>query len=137
MATSFILFVLMATLTITGSVALVLPKRNLPDNVPDNYDYYDYPEKYNDYPVVVTKRAALLLDRLMVALQKAIDDQGGSESGGMDTSVGLPMRQQPHSIVNTGGTSISNDKSSIDRRAQGKGRVYWRCYFNAVTCFKK
>lgn len=23
----------------------------------------------------------------------------------------------------------------LQRRGQQKGRVYWRCYFNAVTCF--
>lgn len=52
----------------------------------------------------------------MVALQKAIEDQGGSGSGGMETSIGLPMRQQPHnSIINTGGTSINNDKSSVSQ----------------------
>ncbi|KAG8247240.1 hypothetical protein J6590_065366 [Homalodisca vitripennis] len=57
--------------------------------------------------VVVPKRAAVLLDRIMVALQKAVDED-----------------------------TLGPRKMDLERRGRKEGgRVYWRCYFNAVTCF--
>ncbi|KAI4456311.1 calpain-7 [Holotrichia oblita] len=45
-----------------------------PERLPE--DYSDFDLKYDDYPLIVPrKRAALLVDRLMVALQKAIEDE--------------------------------------------------------------
>ncbi|PNF39350.1 hypothetical protein B7P43_G01509 [Cryptotermes secundus] len=52
----------------------------------------------------------------MVALQKAVED----EKGGRNFAPG-PVE----------------NKMDLQRRGQEKGRVYWRCYFNAVTCFKR
>uniref|UniRef100_A0A1B6LKC5 Allatostatin CC n=1 Tax=Graphocephala atropunctata TaxID=36148 RepID=A0A1B6LKC5_9HEMI len=72
-------------------------------------DYPDYQVgvKYDEYPVVVPKRAAVLLDRIMVALQKAVDED-----------------------------TLGPRKMDLERRGRKEGgRVYWRCYFNAVTCF--
>nr|QQW38903.1 allatostatin CC (AST-CC) precursor [Lygus hesperus] len=72
---------------------------------------------YDDYPVVVPKRAALLLDRLMVALEKAVESEAAEK--------GMTNR-------------IPQDdtwKMDLQRRGQKNGRTYWRCYFNAVTCF--
>nr|CAD7430320.1 unnamed protein product [Timema monikensis] len=66
--------------------------------------------------VVVPKRTALLLDKIMVALQKAVDE---------DSSVAAIPPNMPDSTMD------------LQRRGQQKGRVYWRCYFNAVTCFKR
>ncbi|XP_069683386.1 uncharacterized protein AstCC isoform X1 [Periplaneta americana] len=45
----------------------------------------DYPDDgqgvhYDEYPVVVPKRTALLLDRIMVALQKAVEDEKGARA---------------------------------------------------------
>lgn len=51
MAMSPVPLILMAVLTIAGTVGFVLPKRSGPNNALDNYDYYDYPGKYDDYPV--------------------------------------------------------------------------------------
>ncbi|XP_075237484.1 allatostatin double C [Lycorma delicatula] len=81
-------------------------------------DYPDYNGvKYDEYPIVVPKRAALLLDRIMVALQKAVDDE---------TSM-------PGSNINS---VAHEDTMDLQRRGNQKnGRIYWRCYFNAVTCF--
>ncbi|XKL66214.1 hypothetical protein PGB90_009634 [Kerria lacca] len=63
--------------------------------------------------ITPNKRAALLLDRIMVALQKAVDD---------DKDLKLK-------------TYYPELGTSLQRRGQEKGKVYWRCYFNAVTCF--
>ncbi|XP_014242037.2 uncharacterized protein LOC106662452 [Cimex lectularius] len=82
---------------------------------PKYTDYQQMGVSYDEYPVVVPKRAAVLLDRLMVALQKAVD------SDHLEDSVNrIPL----------------SDKMDLQRRGQQKGgRTYWRCYFNAVSCF--
>ena len=52
----------MAVIAITGTIGLVLPKRSISDNTPDNYDYYDYPGKYEDYPVSrITRNACIYI----------------------------------------------------------------------------
>ncbi|XP_060815263.1 uncharacterized protein LOC132906771 isoform X2 [Bombus pascuorum] len=102
-------------------------------NAPTNLDYPDYSTKYDEYPVVVPKRAALLFDQLMVALQKVVDNQNRGELGGRPPSLGshLPMG-------NSQDIPATDDQTmDLQRRGQAKGRVYWRCYFNAVTCFKR
>ncbi|XP_033198007.1 uncharacterized protein LOC117160972 isoform X1 [Bombus vancouverensis nearcticus] len=106
-------------------------------NAPTNLDYPDYSTKYDEYPVVVPKRAALLFDQLMVALQKVVDNQNRGEFGGRT----LPRSSGPHLPVgnsqNIPATDEQTVKMDLQRRGQAKGRVYWRCYFNAVTCFKR
>ncbi|KAL1463528.1 hypothetical protein WDU94_015271 [Cyamophila willieti] len=37
---------------------------------------------FDEYPVIVPKRAALLLDRIMVALQKAVDEDNRTNTRG-------------------------------------------------------
>ncbi|KAK7600958.1 hypothetical protein V9T40_008399 [Parthenolecanium corni] len=74
---------------------------------------------------VPDKRAALLLDRIMVALQKAVDD-------GKD--VKMKSFYPEFGIINNC-IYVFDFQSSLQRRGQEKGKVYWRCYFNAVTCF--
>ncbi|XP_071446490.1 uncharacterized protein AstCC [Hetaerina americana] len=88
-------------------------------------DYPDYQAgvRYDEYPVVVPKRAALLIDKLLVALNRALDDPRGKSN----INGGLPGEK----------TVMDNEKKDLQRREPQKGRVYWRCYFNAVTCFKK
>ncbi|VVC39753.1 Hypothetical protein CINCED_3A012316 [Cinara cedri] len=81
--------------------------------------------EFDEYPVVVPKRTALLLDRLMVALQKAVD---GNNAGNMKGY--YPERSIPAAI---GGAPRTNPGMELKRQ---KGRLYWRCYFNAVSCFK-
>ncbi|KAK9296460.1 hypothetical protein QLX08_009516 [Tetragonisca angustula] len=104
-------------------------------NAPTNLDYPDYSAKYDEYPVVVPKRAALLFDQLMVALQKVVDNQGRGELGGGSRT------RSSGSHLPSGNSQVipSADEQTMDlqRRGQAKGRVYWRCYFNAVTCFKR
>ncbi|KOC62532.1 hypothetical protein WH47_04193 [Habropoda laboriosa] len=106
-------------------------------NAASNLDYPDYSTKYDDeYPVVVPKRAALLFDRLMVALQKVVDNQGRGELSGSRT---FTRSSGPHLPAGNSQIVPSMDEQTMDlqRRGQAKGRVYWRCYFNAVTCFKR
>ncbi|XP_017776392.1 PREDICTED: uncharacterized protein LOC108562531 isoform X2 [Nicrophorus vespilloides] len=93
-----------------------------PERSTDDYPDYLLGVKYDEYPMIVPKkRAALLIDRLMVALQKAIEEEETSRSKGY--------------------SARSEDAMNLQRRGHGsligqqKGRVYWRCYFNAVTCF--
>ncbi|XP_065200721.1 uncharacterized protein AstCC [Planococcus citri] len=85
--------------------------QDLQQSAPMSIDKSSLP--YDDYPVVVPKRTALALDRIMVALQKALDDGRDSNMKGYYPESG----------------------SGLQRRGQEKGKVYWRCYFNAVTCF--
>ncbi|XP_011309550.1 uncharacterized protein AstCC [Fopius arisanus] len=133
MTMSLVTVIFMVTLIVTTTVARVLPKRSLSDNLSESYDYEDYPGKQEQYPVA-TKRAALLLDRLMVALQKAVDEQGiGDSRGGRD------ILRSKSRLGGTIGSQSGPSKSGMDlqRRGPVNGSVYWRCYFNAVTCFKK
>jgi len=73
------------------------------------------------------KRSALLLDKLMYALQKAIDEK---EENSGTSSVEKP-EQGPSSDETSSQMGIG-----LERRGKSHGKVYWRCYFNAVSCFK-
>ncbi|KAL0838894.1 hypothetical protein ABMA28_016913 [Loxostege sticticalis] len=120
---------------------------------------------YEDYPVVVPqKRAALVLDRLLIALQKALhdsppryerpviegprtaalrisdDDMSGDRIGGGERDnewLGPEdLRVAPLRVP----TYELSDMTGLQRRGQPggapgvRGRVL-RCYFNAITCF--
>ncbi|XP_075978014.1 allatostatin double C [Anticarsia gemmatalis] len=87
---------------------------------------------YNDdYPEIVhEKRAALVLDRLLVALQKALHEESPQHYRRLESDEPrtAPLRSAEEEI---------NDVSVLQRRGQtgnSRGRVL-RCYFNAVTCF--
>ncbi|KAK1124690.1 hypothetical protein K0M31_006058 [Melipona bicolor] len=73
----------------------------------------------------------------MVALQKVVDNQGRGELGGGSRT----FTRSSGSHLSSGNSQVipSADEQTMDlqRRGQAKGRVYWRCYFNAVTCFKR
>ncbi|XP_014468053.1 PREDICTED: uncharacterized protein LOC106741010 isoform X2 [Dinoponera quadriceps] len=113
---------------ITGSFEQrAIGKRSSAANGIANVDYPDYPAKYDDYPVVMPKRAALLFDQLMVALQKVVDNQGKSTVGGAPFAADLE----------TAPVMEKDQTMDLQRRGQGKSQVYWRCYFNAVTCFRR
>ncbi|KAK2581835.1 hypothetical protein KPH14_002301 [Odynerus spinipes] len=130
-----LVIVAMVPWIIIGSVGQrAIGKRSVAVNPPANLDYPDYPAKYDEYPVVVPKRAALLFDQLMIALQKVVDNQGRGDVGsGRALTRSAPPNPAPNSQM------IPSDEQTMDlkRRGQAKGRVYWRCYFNAVTCFKR
>ncbi|XP_050721141.1 uncharacterized protein LOC127001009 isoform X2 [Eriocheir sinensis] len=64
------------------------------------------------------KRAAIVLDKLMFALQKALDEPSASPQPQP------PAPFSPRTLPYPG-----------PRRGNGDGRLYWRCYFNAVSCF--
>ncbi|XP_014367314.1 uncharacterized protein LOC106717888 [Papilio machaon] len=95
-----------------------------------------YPEEYvrsmeandvSDQVIVPQKRAALVLDRLLVALQRALHEGGARYDVDRDGPRTAPLR-----ISNMD----TNDLSALQRRGQGSGRGrVLRCYFNAVTCF--
>ncbi|XP_011153454.1 uncharacterized protein LOC105191625 isoform X2 [Harpegnathos saltator] len=112
---------------ITGSFGQrAIGKRSAANGIA-NVDYPDYSTKYDDYPVVMPKRAALLFDQLMVALQKVVDNQGKGTVGGPPFAADLetvPVMEKDQAM-------------DLQRRGQGKSQVYWRCYFNAVTCFRR
>ncbi|XP_047991707.1 uncharacterized protein LOC125230560 isoform X2 [Leguminivora glycinivorella] len=76
--------------------------------------------------VIPQKRAALVLDRILIALQKALHEPPADPYDGPHAS---PLRVPSY---------LDSDMSALQRRGQagtaGRGRVL-RCYFNAVTCF--
>ncbi|XP_053696020.1 uncharacterized protein LOC128743455 [Sabethes cyaneus] len=141
--------------------------------------------QYDDYPMVVPKRAAMLLDRLMVALHHALEKGEGDEGtgrpinkvyrdakyGGRPVTNGM-VRQQPappslppgktEQLMKSYYAEAEADDAEVDNaipdeleelegrkelfdemmdiQTRGtedktkKGR-YWKCYFNAVSCF--
>ncbi|CAH1376886.1 hypothetical protein MTP99_018301 [Tenebrio molitor] len=123
---------LVAVLFGSGTDAFVVDRRSAAsERNSDDYPDYQLGVKYDEYPMIVPKkRTALLVDRLMVALQQAIEEEEAANR--VD---GPPL---------TDSFSLSPEevrKMDLQRRGHGsmsgqqKGRVYWRCYFNAVTCF--
>ncbi|XP_076062344.1 allatostatin double C [Oratosquilla oratoria] len=72
------------------------------------------------------KRGAIVLDKLMFALQKAIDEPGASSSSGGAPSQGFGK-----------GRMLPSGPMDLQRRGNSDGRLYWRCYFNAVSCFRR
>ncbi|XP_071535848.1 uncharacterized protein AstCC [Panulirus ornatus] len=70
------------------------------------------------------KRAAIALDKLMFALQKALDDPPQAPPPGT-----APSYPRPRAIA------AGPVRMDLQRRGNGDGRLYWRCYFNAVSCF--
>ncbi|GBP39306.1 hypothetical protein EVAR_20534_1 [Eumeta japonica] len=86
---------------------------------------------------VTQKRAALVLDRLLVALQHALrEDRAHREPVVVRAPV---MSREPLAEPLQHASSVEdlNEMTELQRRGQtggGRGRVL-RCYFNAVTCF--
>ncbi|KAK9883716.1 hypothetical protein WA026_001903 [Henosepilachna vigintioctopunctata] len=83
--------------------------------------------------IVPKKRTAMLVDRLMVALKEAIDEE---EAQMANSIIDNPSRTKPYALS-------PEDVRTMDLQRRGHGslsteskvRPYWRCYFNAVTCF--
>nr|XP_050852933.1 uncharacterized protein LOC127065085 [Vespula vulgaris] len=124
---SFLVFVIIWVVVANDDQRFFVKRSIVGNNLSGNLDYPDYPAKYDEYPIVVPKRAALLFDQLMIALQKVVD-QGRAEKA-------LTRSASPNQVANS--PSGNGQTMDLQRRGQAKGRVYWRCYFNAVTCFKK
>ncbi|KAL3272895.1 hypothetical protein HHI36_014355 [Cryptolaemus montrouzieri] len=83
--------------------------------------------------IVPKKRTAMLVDRLMVALKEAIDEE---EAQMANTIIDNTSRTKSYALS-------PEDVRTMDLQRRGHGslstepkvRPYWRCYFNAVTCF--
>lgn len=120
------LFVMVILVSVSSGYPLDMDGNN------DKEPAYLVGVKYDEYPMIVPKkRAAMLIDRLMVALQKAIDEE--EEERAREHQLRTKnMMLKPEEAVRS---------MDLQRRGHGsipgqqKGRVYWRCYFNAVTCF--
>ncbi|XP_052741498.1 uncharacterized protein LOC112044460 [Bicyclus anynana] len=129
----------MPLLLMTLSAALAAPALDKPSRGLTDGDYYtieadrrDLPEVENKFfqeIILPQKRAALVLDRLLIALQKALHEESASQRFDVDRD---GPRTAPLRIANI----ETNDMTGLQRRGQGaaRGRVL-RCYFNAVTCF--
>ncbi|XP_044759479.1 uncharacterized protein LOC123317155 [Coccinella septempunctata] len=100
----------------------------------DDFMDYQLGVKYDEYPMIVPKkRTAMLVDRLMVALKEAIDE----EEAQMGNAI---IEEQP---LTKSFVLSPDDVRTMDLQRRGHGslpsepkvRPYWRCYFNAVTCF--
>ncbi|XP_058059824.1 uncharacterized protein LOC131210572 [Anopheles bellator] len=139
---------------------------------------------YDDYPMVVPKRAAMLLDRLMVALHHALEKGDGEDGGGRPINKVYrdgrytgkptfslapakipPSASKTEQLMKSYYAEADADADAEDRVANvipdeiddietrkelldemmdiqtrgtedktKKGR-YWKCYFNAVSCF--
>ncbi|KYN17085.1 hypothetical protein ALC57_10650 [Trachymyrmex cornetzi] len=77
----------------------------------------------------------------MVALQKVVDNQGKG-SVGSKTSVGSKGISKPPAhhfqAVNSEIVPMVDDQTmDLQRRALAQSELFWRCYFNALACFKK
>jgi len=104
------------------------------------------------------KRSALMLDKLMFALEKAVNErreheQSSSSAQQMDKaassgspSVVVPGQGSRHPLgkgppQQTITTTPQNQAGYYGtgfggiKRGNSHGKVYWRCYFNAVSCF--
>ncbi|XP_032517553.1 uncharacterized protein LOC116770259 [Danaus plexippus] len=118
----------LALLLMALSAVLAAPALVPAPLVDDEYPLAERRE-YADQIIVPQKRAALVLDRLLIALQKALHDEAVGQR--LETDREGP-RTAPLRIANFD----NNDVSGLQRRGQGTGRGrVLRCYFNAITCF--
>ncbi|XP_043462348.1 uncharacterized protein LOC122498603 [Leptopilina heterotoma] len=128
------ILIFVITLIVPGIFARTFYDKNISNQELNNLDYNNY--NLDEYQKPMQKRAALLLDRLMIALQKAIENEdsvGGGSSGKYYVKSGNQLRESTRQNI-----PLTDEKTmDLQRRGQAKGRVYWRCYFNAVTCFRR
>ncbi|XP_026734673.1 uncharacterized protein LOC113498736 isoform X2 [Trichoplusia ni] len=83
---------------------------------------------YDDTVEVPHKRAALVLDRLLVALQSALREDSSARRFNRIDSSGprtAPLRVEED----------FNDLGALHRRDDGVNGRAIQCYFNPVTCF--
>lgn len=82
----------------------------------------------DEYPTV-KKKSTLLVDQLLLALQRAAQ-KDVIRGKGIDRSASVlsaRSRMGPE----------DDQMKGMQRRGQTKGQIYWRCYFNPVACFKR
>ena len=68
------------------------------------------------------KRSTMLLNKLMHALHKAIDNDKKEVEVERDVPDVVPL-------------VVDNYSMDLHRRGEDRMTRYWRCYFNAVSCF--
>ncbi|KAF7263204.1 hypothetical protein GWI33_003505 [Rhynchophorus ferrugineus] len=106
------------------------PDRSVIDEDPD----YQTNIRYDEYPMVVPKkRTALLVNRLMVALKDALEEDERERSKLLEKYGAVKGRLYNSDDIRTMDLQRRGHQSIAS--GQNKGHVYWRCYFNAVTCF--
>ncbi|XP_012157922.1 uncharacterized protein LOC101462522 isoform X2 [Ceratitis capitata] len=184
-----------------GGRQIITKKRRIEGGQPEEIFSFDVHSEanYDEYPMVVPKRAALLLDRLMVALHHALEQErrkisdfyaessdkypniknentvlntddssanhmysdddpsiltdydfkdlnsinratGETRRGNIGVDLGGNLGDVKDAAMLTAAAATDNDSGgvggSVGRNGIGNGgRMYWRCYFNAVSCF--
>ncbi|KAJ8941627.1 hypothetical protein NQ318_000333 [Aromia moschata] len=87
--------------------------------------------------IVPKKRTATLVNRLMVALKKAMEEDEREEDlknvNQLDRYSARSSKKYHMSPEDV--RTMDLQRRGHGNLAQQKGRIYWRCYFNAVTCF--
>ncbi|XP_012538041.1 uncharacterized protein LOC105837647 [Monomorium pharaonis] len=138
MGISFISLVVVTMVPIiTGSFGCAVGKRSTTgDSIAiENIDYPDYSSPKHSNPVM-PKRAALLLDQFLLALQKAVD-HGKSSTG--STSYKQVVSKSPTHRFLAANSEIFPivDDQMMDLKRRGHKNDPWLCYFNALACYKK
>ncbi|KYN05342.1 PREDICTED: uncharacterized protein LOC108771633 [Cyphomyrmex costatus] len=156
MGFSFISLVVVAVVSIITGSFECFGKRSMMGDDTTNIDYPDYSPKNEDY-LVVPKRAALLFDRLMVALQNVVDNRGKGSVGSKNSigsnslsrnkvsigSTGISEPPEHHfQAINSEIIPIVDDETvansmDLQRRGLVQSKLFWHCYFNTLACFKK
>lgn len=128
---------------ITGSFGCAVGKRSVTsDEMANNVDYPDYSPKYSESYPVVPKRAALLFDQLMVALQKVVNNQDSIRKGsiggkGISKSLAHRFPAANSEFVPMADDQMVANSMDLQRRGQDKSEFFWPCFVNALACFKK
>ncbi|KAL0109726.1 hypothetical protein PUN28_014628 [Cardiocondyla obscurior] len=129
------LIVVTMVLIITRSFGCAVGKRSTTSDIANDPDYPDYSFKYDESYPVAPKRAALLFDQLMVALQKVVNHQGKDSTGGKGIRKSLVHRLP---AANSEILPVADDQMmDLQRRGQDKSEFFWPCFVNALACFKK
>ncbi|XP_066246205.1 uncharacterized protein AstCC [Euwallacea similis] len=139
---ALILFLLHCLISLRGAAAVPVEtsqleeaSRAVADRGNDDYPDYQIGVRYDEYPTIVPKkRTALLVNRLMVALKEALEEEEkstGKKGPGVFGSTGNLYSED----VRTMDLQRRGHQTSLANNGQNKARLYWRCYFNAVTCF--
>ncbi|KAG5866967.1 hypothetical protein JTB14_012390 [Gonioctena quinquepunctata] len=72
----------------------------------------------------------------MVALKEAMEEELREENLRTNRIDGLPSRSNKnYPISDEDVRSMDLQRRGHGAMGQQKGKNYWRCYFNAVTCF--
>ena len=81
-------------------------------------------EPYTSSGPTGVKRSTMLLNKLMHALHKALDNENPeiNSERERDTPDVVPL-------------VVDNYPMDLHRRGEDRMTRYWRCYFNAVSCF--